>query len=57
MYVCLCVCGGGGGGGGGGIFLACEGLGRKFDHSFPAYAFFFFKVAISTRALISLFRS
>ena len=29
-------------GGGGGIFLACEDLGRMFDNSFPACAFFFF---------------
>ena len=33
--------GGGGGFGGGGFFLACEDLGRLFDHSFPACAFFF----------------
>ena len=31
-----------GGGGGGGWFLACEDLGRMFDHLFPACAFFFF---------------
>ena len=24
----------------GGFFLACEGFGRMFDHSFPACAFF-----------------
>ena len=29
------------GGGGGGFFLVCEDLGRIFDNSFPAYAFFF----------------
>ena len=48
--------GGGGGGGGGGLFLACEDLGRIFDHSFPACAFFvlfcFFEVEISSRTLI-----
>ena len=33
---------GGGGGGGGGFLLACEDLGRMFDHSFPVCAFFFF---------------
>ena len=27
--------GGGGGGGGGGFFVACEDLGRMFDHAFP----------------------
>ena len=32
---------GGGSGGGGGFFLACEDLGRMFNHSFPAYVFFF----------------
>ena len=38
----------GGGGGGGGFFLACEDLGRMFDHSFPhALFFFFFVVEIS----------
>ena len=38
-----CHCGGGGGGGGGGgFFLACEDLGRMFNHSFPACDFFFF---------------
>ena len=26
----------------GGFFLACEDLGRMFDNSFPACAFFFF---------------
>ena len=29
-------------GGDGGLFLACEDLGRMFDYSFPACAFFFF---------------
>ena len=28
--------------GGGGVFLACEDLGRTFNHSFPACIFFFF---------------
>ena len=28
-------------GGGGGSFLACQDLGKMFDHSFPASAFFF----------------
>ena len=38
---------------GGGSFLACEQLGRIFDHSFPACAFFFFfEVKISSRTLI-----
>ena len=32
---------GGGGGGGGGFFLACEDLGRMFNHSFPACTLFF----------------
>ena len=32
-----------GGGGGGGFFLACEDLGRMFNKSFPACAFFFLK--------------
>ena len=49
---CL-VLSGGGGGGGGGFFLSCEDLGRMFDHSFPACAFFF-KVEISSLTLISL---
>ena len=41
----------------GGFFLACEDLGRMFHHSFPACAFFFFfKVEIRLRTLISLFR-
>ena len=47
-------CGGGGGGGGSGFFLACEDLGRMFDHSAPACAFFFFLVDISSRTLIPL---
>ena len=42
----------GSGGGGGGFFLACEDLGRMFDHSPPAL---FFKVEISSRTLIPLF--
>ena len=29
------------GGGGGGFLLACEDLGRMFDHSFPDKAFLF----------------
>ena len=37
------------------FFLACEDFGRMFDHSFPACAFFF-KVEISSRTLIPLFR-
>ena len=28
------------GGGGGGFFFACEDVGRMFDNSFPACAFF-----------------
>ena len=28
--------------GSGGFLLACENLGRMFDHSFPVCAFFFF---------------
>ena len=47
------------GGGVGGFFLACEDLGRMFDHSFPACASFFyvyfFEVEISSRTLIPLF--
>ena len=50
------VGGGGGGGGGGGFFLACKDLGRMFDNSFPACAFFFFKVEISSHTLIPLLR-
>ena len=41
--------------GGGGFFLACEDFGKMFDHSFPAYTFFFFKAEISSRTLIPLF--
>ena len=41
---------------GSGFSLACEDLGRMFDNSFPACAFFFFKVEISSRKLIPLFR-
>ena len=37
-----------------GFFLACEEFWRTFDHSFPACAFFFFKVKISSRTLIPL---
>ena len=40
----------------GGFFLACEDLGRMFDHSFPARAFFVPEVEISSRTLISLLR-
>ena len=42
-----------------GFFLACEDLGRMFDNLFPACAvflLFFFKVEISSRTLIPLFR-
>ena len=42
-----------------GFFLACEDFGRMFDNSSPACAFFFlfsFKVEISSRTLIPLFR-
>ena len=40
----------------GGFFLACEDLGRMFDHSFPPQHFFFFlEVEISSRTLIPLF--
>ena len=47
-------------GGGAGFFLACEDFRRMFDHSFPAYPFFFFfwgvgVVDISSRTLIPLF--
>ena len=57
MFVCVCI---GGGGSDSGIFLACEGLGRMFDHSFPACAFFFFffwggGVEISLHKLTALF--
>ena len=48
---------GGSGSGGGGFFLACVDFGRMLDPSFPACAaFFFFKVKISSRTLIPLFR-
>ena len=45
----------------GGFFPVCEDFWRRFDHSFPAYAFFlffflFFKVGIRSRTLIPLFR-
>ena len=40
-------------------FLACEDIGRLFDHSFLAcpffFFFFFFEVEISSRTLIPLF--
>ena len=41
----------------GGFLLACEGSGGMFDHSFSAWAFFFFffKVEINSRTLIPLF--
>ena len=34
------------------LFLGCKDFGRMFDHSFPACAFFFFKVKISLHTLI-----
>ena len=43
------------GGGSGGFFLACKDFGRMFDYSFPTCTFFF-KVEISLRTLIPLFR-
>ena len=43
--------------GGGGFFLVYEDCGRMFDNSFPTCAFsFFFKVEISSRKRIPLFR-
>ena len=42
--------------GGGGFFFASGDFGRMSDNSFPACAFFFFLVKISSRTLISLFR-
>ena len=44
-------------GDGSGFFLACEHLGRIFDQSFPACAFFVFvfEVGISSHSLIPLF--
>ena len=45
-------------GGGGGLFLACEDLGRLFDHSFPVWALKKKKEKkkeISSRTLIPLF--
>ena len=48
-----------GGDGGDGFLVACEDLGRMFNHSFPACAFFFFfffQVEISSLTLIPLFR-
>ena len=42
---------------GSGFSLACEDLGRMFDNSFPACAFFFFfKVEIRSCKPIQLFR-
>ena len=40
-------------------FLVCEDLGRMFNHSFLACAFFFFffEVEISSRTLIRLFNA
>ena len=38
------------------FFFACKDFGRMFDTSFPARAFFFFKVEIRSRTLIPLFR-
>ena len=43
-------------GGGGGIFLACKGLGRLFDHSYPACASFFFLQEINSHTVTALFR-
>ena len=43
----------------GGFLLAWEDLGRMFNNSFPASAFFlsfFFEVEISSRTLIPLFK-
>ena len=40
----------------GGFFLACEDVRKMFSTSFPACAFFFFKVEISSWTLIPLFR-
>ena len=40
----------------GGFFLLCEEFGRKFNNSFPACAFFYFLVEISSCTLIPLFR-
>ena len=44
------------GGGGDGFFLACEDMRRMFDHPFPACAFFFFLMEISSLSQIPLFR-
>ena len=41
---------------GGSFLLACEDFGRMLDNSFPACAFFFFKVEISSHALFPLFK-
>ena len=45
-------CGGAGGAGGdgGGFFLVCEDLGKMFDHSLPACAFFFFFFGLKWRS-------
>ena len=44
------------GGGGGGFFIACEDIGRMFEHSFPACTFFkFYLKWRSARTLIPLF--
>ena len=48
----FCLCGVGGGG----FFLACEDFGRMFYNSFPACAFFFFLLEISSRTLLPHFR-
>ena len=51
------MCGGRGGVGGVSFCVTCEDLGKKtINYSFPACAFFFFKVGISSRILIPLFR-
>ena len=39
-----------------GFFLTCQDFGRMFNNSFPACAFFFLKVEISSRTLIPLIR-
>ena len=40
----------------GGFFVGCEVFGLSFDESFPAYTLFFFKVEVSLRAPVQLFR-
>ena len=50
MEMDVCVCGGGGG-----FFLTCEDFGGRLDHSFDP-RLRFFKVEISSRILIPLFR-